>query len=494
MKGTQSITFLDTPGHAAFSAMRKRGANVTDIAIVVVAADDGVMPQTKEAIKFALEAKAPIIIAITKCDKYDADPEKVKNQLLQEEIAVEELGGDVQCVEISAKTKSGLDSLKENILLLGEILELKVESSIPAEGYIIESKIVKGKGPEASILVSRGTLEMGDILVAGNTWCKVKSMNDEFGNKITSVQPGKPALITGWKSLPSSGDMALCCESEAKAKKVVAYREKVSKQLAAVDEIKTLNENISELNQKRHEEKVLAASNKKSKFGLRPSANKALSTPTTLDNTKSESESEIKTVSLVIKADTYGTLEAVTESLKGLDQSKVKLDILDSSVGNVSEFDIKVGSSVKNSTIICFNVKYDKQIATLAKKNGINIQTYTVIYKLLDQVVDLMESSLDPIFVDEVSGEARVLKVFSLSLGSNKTRTIAGSRVLNGSIGKNQKVNIIRNKKVIFTSTIDSLKQEKTDTASIGRGQDCGIGIQNFDGLLADDIIQFCTF
>ncbi|PVU96365.1 hypothetical protein BB559_002405 [Furculomyces boomerangus] len=489
MDQNQSITFLDTPGHAAFSSMRQRGANITDIAVIVVAADDGVMPQTKEAIKYANEAKVPIIIAITKCDKQNSNPEKIKQQLLENEIQVEDFGGDVQVVEVSSISKIGLDSLKENILTLAEIMELHAETSIPVEAVVIESRVAKGKGNEVSLLVKRGTLKVGDTLVAGTSWCKVRSLSNENGKSIKSAGPGYPALTTGWKDLPSGGSLVLGCESESKAKQVTLYREKGERQLLAIEEIEAHNVSISNLLDKKIKDKAEKRNfNQKGNHGKKP--NKTL----LIEHRKESDETEkIKTLNVVVKADVLGTLEAVMDALHSLPMHKVKLRVLSSGVGPVSESDIQSAETVANSCILTFNVKADKQVGALAKMKKIQIHSNNVIYKLIDQTRQLMVSTLDPVYEDVTSGEARVQQVFPITISGGVTQNIAGCRMVSGAIESNSTIKILRNKAVIFDSTVNTLKQVKRDIPKATKGQDCGIGISEFNDIMVDDIIQSYT-
>ncbi|OMJ08958.1 Translation initiation factor IF-2, mitochondrial, partial [Smittium culicis] len=291
------ITFLDTPGHSAFSAMRQRGANVTDIAVIVVAADDGVMPQTKEAIKHALDAEVPIIIAITKCDKHNSDPEKIKTQLLECEIHVEDLGGDIQVVEISAAKRTGLDLLTENITALAELLELHAENDIPVEATIIESKIAKGKGNEASLVVLRGCLRPGDIIVAGSTWSKVRSISDESGKMLKEVMPGFPALVSGWKELPTGGDIVLGVNNESEAKRVVSYRIKTSKEVDVASEIESFNMSRIEVNDKKSADKLV----KKRIVRKGGKIFKQVIGTTDLTIERKTEEPEIKTLPIILK-------------------------------------------------------------------------------------------------------------------------------------------------------------------------------------------------
>ncbi|OMJ09952.1 Translation initiation factor IF-2, mitochondrial [Smittium culicis] len=480
------ITFLDTPGHSAFSAMRQRGANVTDIAVIVVAADDGVMPQTKEAIKHALDAEVPIIIAITKCDKHNSDPEKIKTQLLECEIHVEDLGGDIQVVEISAAKRTGLDLLTENITALAELLELHAENDIPVEATIIESKIAKGKGNEASLVVLRGCLRPGDIIVAGSTWSKVRSISDESGKMLKEVMPGFPALVSGWKELPTGGDIVLGVNNESEAKRVVSYRIKTSKEVDVASEIESFNMSRIEVNDKKSADKLV----KKRIVRKGGKIFKQVIGSTDLTIERKTEEPEIKTLPIILKADVSGTLEAILEAISSLPSSKVVANVIDSGVGPVSESEVQLASNTKNAIIVTFNLKTDKQIESTAKKSKVEIVKTNVIYKLIEKIRKYMKDVLDPIYEDIVEGEARVQQVFPITVEKNIIQNIAGSRVVTGAIEKHSLVKVVRDGTVIADSTVNTLKQVKKDIAKVTKGMDCGIGIHEFDDIRNEDIIQ----
>ncbi|OMJ21465.1 Translation initiation factor IF-2, mitochondrial [Smittium culicis] len=476
------ITFLDTPGHSAFSAMRQRGANVTDIAVIVVAADDGVMPQTKEAIRHALDAEVPIIIAITKCDKHNSDPEKIKTQLLECEIHVEDLGGDIQVVEISAAKRTGLDLLTENIAALAELLELHAENDIPVEATIIESKIAKGRGNEASLVVLRGCLRPGDIIVAGSTWSKVRSISDESGKMLKEVMPGFPALVSGWKELPTGGDLVLGVNNESEAKRVVSYRIKTSKEVEVASEIEAFNISRIEVNDKKSADKLV----KKRVVRKGGKIFKQVIGSTDLTYEKRSEEPEIKTLPIILK----GTLEAILEAISNLPSSKVVANVIDSGVGPVSESEVQLASNTKNAIIVTFNLKSDKQIESTAKKSKVEIVKTNVIYKLIEKIRDCMKNVLDPIYEDVVEGEARVQQVFPITVEKNIIQNIAGSRVVTGAIEKHSLVKVVRDGEVIADSSVNTLKQVKKDIAKVTKGMDCGIGILEFDDIRNEDIIQ----
>ncbi|OLY80663.1 Translation initiation factor IF-2, mitochondrial [Smittium mucronatum] len=487
MNDGSTITFLDTPGHSAFSAMRQRGANVTDIAVIVVAADDGVMPQTKEAIRHALDADVPIIIAITKCDKHGSDPEKVKRQLLESGIHVEDLGGDIQAVEISSTKGTGLDLLTENISALAELLELHAEDDIPIEATVIESKVAKGKGNEASVVILRGCLKLGDVIVSGQAWSKVRSITDEFGNKLKKVGPGHPALVTGWKDLPVGGELVLGVDNESIAKRVCSYREKISKEMEAANDIEAYNQMRMEVNDKKDAEKLIKKRviRKGDKIFKQAIGSTQISGETTTSK-----EPEIKTLHIILKADVTGTLEAILESISNLPNTKVVAEVIDSGVGGVTDGDLQLASGTKDAIIVTFNVKNDRQIETMAKRSKVEIFKTNVIYKLVDIVKEQMLAIMDPVYEDFVEGEARVQQIFPINIEKHVIQNIAGSRVVSGNIEKHGLVKVIRNGNVVCDSTINTLKQLKKDVAKVTKGMDCGIGILGFDEIQNDDIIQ----
>ncbi|KAJ2119037.1 translation initiation factor IF-2 [Coemansia sp. RSA 720] len=496
LDGGQNITFLDTPGHAAFSAMRARGANATDIVVLVVAADDGVMPQTKEAIQHALDADVPIIVAINKCDKAGVDPSQIKEELLQYGIQTEDLGGDIQAVEISALKGTGVDELSENIVTLAEVLDLRAEVDIPVHATVIESQVEKGHGNIASVLVKRGTLNIGDIIVAGTAWCKVRNMTDDRGNSVSSVGPAGAARVTGWKEIPHAGDMALQAESEAQAKSVVNHRvekRKNKKQLAAIS---SMNEKRREThareNIERAEEKAHARAVREYYQGIRSSYPDPLQK--TDNNEEGDDNPEANKPALllpiIVKGDVSGTVEAVEAALGRLPNKKIKPVVLNSGVGPVSESDVAVASSSEQCVIIAFNVKADKKTQNVAKRQKVQIMSSRIIYKLLEDVEQLMLDRLPSVFVDELQGEAVVQQVFDITLKGNKTASIAGSRVTSGQLTKSAKTSVLRNDKVLYTGDISSFKNVKSDIFEASKGQEFGIAFDGFEDLRQGDIIQ----
>ncbi|KAI8321453.1 initiation factor 2 [Martensiomyces pterosporus] len=509
MKSGQHITFLDTPGHAAFSAMRARGANVTDIVVLVVAADDGVMPQTKEAIKHAQDADVPIIVAINKCDKPGVDPSLIREELLQHGVQTEDLGGDIQAVEISALKGTGVDELAENIATLAEVLDLRAEVDIPAEASVIESQIEKGRGNVASVLVNRGTLRVGDAIVAGTAWCKVRSMTDDRGKSVKSAGPACAVKIMGWKELPQAGDMVLQAESEAQAKSVVENREEKRKNKAKLEDIEAMNdkrrENHAREDSERAEDKAFRRAVWEFHKGIRTTypeapgsktgknaspANSSGSLEGASDGAGGSGEGGISVVPVVIKGDVSGTVEAVADALKQLPDKKIKVNIINTGVGPVTESDVVMASSGAQGVIIAFNVKADKKTLTVAKREGVEVMSFRIIYKLLEDVEKLLASRLDPITVEEVQGEAVIQQIFEITLKGNAKANIAGSRVTVGSVAKASKARVVRGDKVLFTGDVSSLKNTKKDISEALKGQEFGISFAGFEDMQEGDVIQ----
>ncbi|KAJ1727492.1 translation initiation factor IF-2, partial [Coemansia biformis] len=499
MKDGQNITFLDTPGHAAFSAMRARGANATDIVVLVVAADDGVMPQTKEAIQHALDADVPIIVAINKCDKPGVDPSLIKEELLQYGIQTEDMGGDIQATEISALKGDGVGELAESISTLAEVLDLRAEVDIPVHATVIESQIEKGRGGVASVLVKRGTLKIGDVVVAGTAWCKVRGMSDDRGKAVESAGPATAVKVMGWKEVPQAGDMALQAASEAQAKDVVSHRVEKRKNKAQLASVEAMNEKRREVHSRedgqRAEEKAYQKSVWEFHQGIRASypekpSRLAGERGAGAEQTAGTSGSETPVVPIVIKGDVSGTVEAVTAALKQLPSKKIRASVLSTGVGPVAESDVAMAGSSEQGVIIAFNVKADKKTQGAAKRAGVQIMSFRIIYKLLEEVEKLLLARLPPLVVEEVQGEAVVQQVFEITLKGNKTANIAGSRVMAGTMARACKARVLRDGKVLFTGDISSLKNVKNDVPEVTKGQEFGISFAGFDDLREGDIVH----
>ncbi|KAJ1661877.1 translation initiation factor IF-2 [Coemansia sp. RSA 1646] len=502
LKGGQNITFLDTPGHAAFSAMRARGANATDIVVLVVAADDGVMPQTKEAIQHALDADVPIIVAINKCDKPGVDPSAIHEELLKHGIQTEELSGDIQAVEISALKGTGVDDLAESIVTLAEVLDLRAEVDIPAHATVIESQLEKGRGNVASVLVKRGVLKTGDVVVAGTTWCKVRSMTDDRGKVVSSAGPACAVRIMGWKEIPRAGDMVLQAESEQHAKEVINNRTEKRNNKERLAAIEAMNEGRREENSRGEGSREAELAFRKAvieyKKGMRktyPTKAEFMPNAGEEDSTESEStssmkESEVLIVPVVIKGDVSGTVEAVSSSLKKLPSKKIRVSVIGTGVGPVTESDVTMAGTGAQGVVIAFNVKADKKTLNIAKRENVEVKVFRIIYKLLEDVEKLLVSRLPPVLVEEVRGDAVVQQTFGITLRSNATTTVAGCRVTTGSVARADKVRIMRNGSEIFTGSITSLKNNKHDIAEATKGQEFGVSFDDFEDVREGDIIQ----
>jgi translation initiation factor IF-2 len=441
------ITFIDTPGHAAFTAMRARGAKVTDIVILVVAADDGVMPQTAEAIHHAKAAKAPMIVAINKIDKPDAKPERVRTDLLQHEVQVESLGGDVVDVEVSATKKINLDRLLEMIGLQADLLDLKANPSRPAEGTVIEAKLDRGRGPVATVLVQRGTLRVGDLVVAGAEWGRVRALVSDTGAPVESAGPSTPVEVLGFSGMPDAGDRLAVVENEARAREVTAYR----------------------VRQKR--EKVSAHAT-----GMRGSLEQMMS------QLKATGRKDFQ---LIVKADVQGSLEAIIQSLEKLGTEEVAARVLHAGVGGITESDVTLAEA-SGVAIIGFNVRAHKEARAAAERVGIEIRYYNIIYDLVDDVKKAMSGLLSPTLRETMLGNAQILEIFNIS----KVGKIAGCRVTDGTVERGANVRLIRDNVVIHEGKLSQLKRFKDDAKEVAAGQECGMAFEGYQDMRAGDVIE----
>jgi translation initiation factor IF-2 len=443
----KKITFIDTPGHAAFTAMRARGAKVTDIVVLVVAADDGVMPQTIEAIHHAKAAKVPMIVAINKIDKPDARPERVRTELLQHEVQVESLGGDVVDVEVSAKNKTNLDKLLEMIALQADLLELKTNAERPAEGTVIEAKLDRGRGPVATVLVQRGTLRVGDIVVAGAEMGRVRALISDQGDTIEDAGPSVPVEVLGFNGPPEAGDRLAVVENEARARQITSYRAHQKRENAAAS--------IS---------------------GMRGSLEQMMSQLKT---------SGRKEFPLIIKADVQGSLEAILGSLEKLGTEEVAARILHAGVGGISESDVTLAEGF-NAAIIGFSVRANKEAAAAAKRNGIEIRYYNIIYDLVDDVKKAMSGLLAPTLRETMLGNAQILEVFNIS----KVGKVAGCRVTDGTVERGANVRLIRDNVVVHEGKLSTLKRFKDEVKEVQSGQECGMAFENYGDMRVGDVIE----
>lgn len=439
------ITFIDTPGHAAFTAMRARGANVTDLVILVVAADDGIMPQTVEAIDHAKAAKVPMIVAINKIDRPEADPTRVRNELLQHEIVLEELGGDVLSVEVSATEKTNLDKLEDVIGLQAELLELRANPSRPAEGVVIEANLESGRGAVATMLVQRGTLKMGDIVVAGSEWGRVRALSDDTGNKVEEAGPSVPVEVMGLSGAPSAGDEFAVVENEARAREVADFRER------------------------------------------RFRAQKSAAQPRgSLEQIFSQIEAgEAKELPVLVKADTHGSVEAIIASLEKMGTDEVKVRVLHSGVGGINESDIGLAQA-SNAFVVGFNVRANAQAREMAQRENIDIRYYSIIYNLTDDVKDMLSGMLAPEMRETFLGNAEVLEVFNIG----KLGKVAGCRVTDGVVKRGSSVRLLRDSIVIHEGKLSTLKRFKDDATEVRDGMECGMSFENYQDIKAGDVIE----
>ena len=441
------ITFIDTPGHAAFTAMRARGAKVTDIVVLVVAADDGVMPQTVEAIHHAKAAKVPIIVAINKIDKPDSKPERVRTELLQHEIQVESLGGDVLELEVSAKQKTNLDKLLDTIALQAEVLELKANPNRPAEGTVIEARLDRGRGPVATVLVQRGTLKPGDIVVAGSEWGRVRALASDTGHSVIAAGPSMPVEVLGFNGTPEAGDRLAVVDSEARAREITDYRER----------------------QKR--EKLAAR-----QTGMRGSLEQMMNQLKTAGR---------KEFPLVVKADVQGSIEAIVGALEKLSTDEVAARVIFAGVGGITESDITLAEA-SNAAVIGFNVRAHKEAREAAEQAGIEIRYYDIIYNLVDDVKKAMSGLLAPTLRETMLGNAVILETFRVS----KVGNVAGCRVTDGTVERGANVRLIRDSVVVHQGKLSQLKRFKDDAREVVAGQECGMAFENYQDMKVGDIIE----
>uniref|UniRef100_A0A8C8RBM5 Translation initiation factor IF-2, mitochondrial n=1 Tax=Pelusios castaneus TaxID=367368 RepID=A0A8C8RBM5_9SAUR len=483
----EKITFLDTPGHAAFSAMRARGTQVTDIVILVVAAEDGVMKQTIESIQHAKNAQVPIILAINKCDKPEADPERVKKELLAHDVVCEEYGGDVQAIHISALKGENLVALSEATVALAEVLELKADTTGLVEGTIIESRTDKGKGPVTTAIIQRGTLRKGCILVAGQTWARVRLMFDENGKAVDEATPSMPVEIVGWKEVPSAGAEILEVESEQRAHEVVDWRNYAEQQKITKEDMEVI-----EAKQKEHQE---AHRRERDKLGnLNWRARKTILYETnkkTVQRSNQRVESGDKNVlSVIVKGDVDGSVEAILNVLNSYTADECELDVIHFGVGDVSENDINLAEAFKG-VIYGFSVNANTFIQQLAAKKGIKIKLHNIIYHLIEDLKDELSNKLPPSVVEHTIGEASVLATFFVTLGKNKV-PVAGCRVHKGQLHGKMKFKLIRNRDVIWNGFLTSLKQHKADVQVVKTGMDCGLSLdKDIEFNIGDEIICY---
>ena len=440
------IVFIDTPGHEAFTRMRARGAKVTDIVVLVVGADDGIMPQTEEAISHARAAGVPIVVAINKIDKPDAQPERVKRQLSDKGLMPEEWGGDTVMVEVSAKMKTNIPKLLEMILLVGDLRELKADPDVPASGTVLESRVYKGRGPVATMLVQNGTLHVGDVFIVGAVYGKVRAMFDDRGAAIKQAGPSTPVEVLGLQSVPEAGDQFQVAD-EAKARHIVEYRQ-----------------------------------GKQREASLAKSASGRL----TLDQLHEQLKvGEVKELPVVVKADVQGSVEVLNEMLPKLSTDQVKLKVIHASVGAVNESDVLLAST-SGAVIVAFNVRPERKASDLAQREGVDIRPYSIIYELQDELKKAMSGLLAPVIKETYLGRAEVRNTFKVK----GVGTIAGCSVQDGIMKRDAEVRVQRDNVVIYTGRITSLKRFKEDANEVRQGFECGVGVSNFNDVKVGDILE----
>ncbi|MFC7334893.1 translation initiation factor IF-2 [Rhodocista pekingensis] len=441
------ITFIDTPGHAAFTEMRARGATVTDVVVLVVAADDGVMPQTVEAIRHAKAAKVPIIVAINKCDLPQAKADRVRNELLQHDLVVEDMGGEVLDVEVSAKTGKGLDRLEEAILLQAEILELKANPERPAEGTIVEAKLDKGRGPVGTVLIRRGTLRVGDIVVAGSEWGRVRALVNDRGQAVDEAGPATPVEVLGLTGVPLAGDDLAVVGTEARAREITEYRQRKKREAQAAQQARGSLEQMFS--------KIQAG--------------------------------EAKELPVVIKGDVQGSVEAIAGALEKAagDNSEVKVRVLFSGVGAITESDVTLANA-SDGLIIGFNVRANPQAREMAKRDGVEIRYYSIIYNIIDDVKQMLTGMLAPTLREKFLGNAQIQEVFNIT----KVGKVAGCRVVEGIVKRGAKVRLLRDNVVIHEGTLKTLKRFKDEVKEVREGFECGMAFENYDDIRAGDLIE----
>jgi translation initiation factor IF-2 len=439
------ITFLDTPGHEAFTAMRARGAKITDIVVLVVAADDGVMPQTREAIVHAKAGNVPLLVAMNKIDKPEANPERVKQELVAESVIPEEYGGDSMFVEVSAKTGQGIDNLLDAILLQAEVLDLKAPKDAPAKGIVIESRLDKGRGPVATVLVQSGTLKRGDVVLAGAVFGRVRAMTDETGKTVAEAGPAIPVEIQGLSDIPHAGEEVLVLGDERKAREIALFRQgkfrdvKLAKQQAA--KLENIFENMG--------------------------------------------EGEAKTLALIIKADVQGSYEGLAHALGKLSTGEVKVNIVHAGVGGITESDVNLALASK-AVIIGFNTRADGLARKLAENNGVDIRYYNIIYEAVDEIKAALSGMLAPERKESTLGLVEIRQVYRIS----KVGSVAGCYVLDGLVRRGSQVRLLRDNVVIWTGELDSLKRFKDDVREVKAGFECGLSLKNFNDIEVGDQLE----
>ena len=440
----QMITFLDTPGHETFTAMRARGAQMADIVVLVVAANDSIMPQTIEAINHIRAANVPFIVAINKCDLPEANPEKVKIDLLQQEVQVESMGGDIQCVEISAKKKINLDKLEEAILLQAAMMDLRADATMPAVANVVEAKMERGLGAVATMIIRQGTLKIGDVFVVGETFGRVRGLINSFGERVKSVKPGQPVMVLGLDSVPSAGDELRVMETESQTREVAAYRVQQAKDKANAVKRSSLQD-------------LFAA----------------------------RDESKKLTLPVILRADVQGSVEAITDMLRGINTDKVAVDILSSGVGQITEGDIRLATA-SGAVIIAFNVRADSVVRDMARAGGVDIRYHSVVYRITDEIKEILSGKLAPVRRETFIGYADVIALFTVGKGTR----VAGCRMTEGVIKKDAFVRLLRDNVVIYDGKIGELRREKNEVKEVSGGVEFGMSFDKYNDLKEGDRVE----
>jgi translation initiation factor IF-2 len=445
LRSGKQITFIDTPGHQAFTAMRARGANVTDIVVLVVAADDGIMEQTVEAIRHAKAAQAPLIVAINKMDKPDARPERVRQELLQHDIVVEQLGGEILDVEVSATKKTNLDRLEEAILLQAELLDLKANPKRPAEGVVLEARLERGRGPVATVLIQRGTLRVGDIFVSGSEWGRVRALIDDRGLNRIEAGPSMPVEVLGLNGIPLAGDDFVVAENEGRARDIADFRQRRRRDaVAAVGGRGTLEQMFSQI-----------------------------------------AAGTAKELPVVVKSDVQGSLEAIVGSLDKISTNEVSIRVLHSAVGGITESDV-ILAKASEAVIIGFNVRANPQARDLARRDGVEIRYYSIIYNLIDDMRGALSGLLAPTIRERLLGNASIREVFSIT----RVGKVAGCMVTEGTVRRGAKVRLLRDNVVIHEGSLKTLKRFKDEVREVREGYECGMAFENYQDVQTGDVIE----
>ncbi|EGD80946.1 translation initiation factor IF-2 [Salpingoeca rosetta] len=471
-----TITFLDTPGHEAFTAMRARGASATDMIVLVVAADDGVMPQTLESIRHAKAANVPVVVAINKCDRDNAEPERVKQELMQHDLSLEEFGGDVQAVEVSALHRLHLDELKEAIILQAEMAELTASPTAPATGVVIESRTDKHKGQLATVVVRDGTLKVGDFVCADTVFGRIKALTDDAGKRVKTAPPSTAVEVMGWKELPDVGSAFQVVKNEKAARRLAEENENIK----SLEELDSVKEIVDERRKQEQEERELLLQQQPRRRRRRrvfvPRVKEA-----------DANASDIPVYSVVVKTDVQGTTEAVLELINGLPQNKVECAVVRLGVGPITESDVELAKSF-NADLVTFGIGESKAEARMVESAGLHYMAHSVIYKLLDDLQERMASLLPQTVQLNSTGTAQVLQVFKLT--GRKSAIVAGLRVTKGSMVRKGVFRVFRKNNLIFEGRAASLKQGKDDIGTAAKGMECGLQLLEFDDLKEEDVIE----